>query len=162
MGKRIVQDPPQSSPFAFKLVLNVINDKAVLTEGRFELSKQTAKSYFLTNEDGRVNVVPKVIFGVVSSNFLNSPRTVNRQIEYFNLDVIISVGYRVNSLRGSQFRIWATQRLREYIVKGFTMDDERLKAAGGGNYFDERLRQRCLRGAKSIILSFGLKSGCLV
>ena len=54
------------------------------------------------------------------------------QVEYYNLDVIISVGYRVKSHRGTQFRIWATQRLREYIVKGFTLDDERLKRGGGG------------------------------
>lgn len=53
--------------------------------------------------------------------------------------MIISVGYRVKSPRGTQFRIWATQRLREYIVKGFTLDDERLKRGGGGNYFDELL-----------------------
>jgi hypothetical protein len=66
-------------------------------------------------------------------------REVSREVEYFNLDVIISVGYRVKSHRGTQFRIWATQRLREYIVKGFTLDDERLKRAGGGNYFDELL-----------------------
>ncbi|MEI7894699.1 MAG: RhuM family protein [Myxococcales bacterium] len=61
------------------------------------------------------------------------------QVEYFSLDVIISVGYRVKSHRSTQFRIWATQRLREYIVKGFTLDDERLKRAGGGNYFDDLL-----------------------
>jgi hypothetical protein len=66
-------------------------------------------------------------------------RDVNRDIEFYNLDVIISVGYRVKSLRGTQFRIWATQRLREYLVKGFAMDDERLKQTGGGNYFDELL-----------------------
>src|SRR5512136_2210824 len=60
------------------------------------------------------------------------------QTVYYNLDVIISVGYRVKSHRGTQFRIWATQRLREYIVKGFTLDDERLKREGG-NYFDELL-----------------------
>jgi hypothetical protein len=54
------------------------------------------------------------------------------QIDYFNLDVIISVGYRVKSHRGTQFRIWATQRLREYIIKGFALDDERFKQAGGG------------------------------
>ncbi|HCU25125.1 MAG TPA: cell filamentation protein Fic, partial [Deltaproteobacteria bacterium] len=52
---------------------------------------------------------------------------------------IISVGYRVHSHRGTQFRIWATQRLHEYIVKGFVLDDERLKQSGGGNYFDELL-----------------------
>jgi hypothetical protein len=70
---------------------------------------------------------------------------------FYNLDMIISVGYRVNSLRGTQFRIWATQRLREYIVKGFTMDDERLKQAGGGNYFDELLaRIRDIRSSEKI------------
>jgi hypothetical protein len=52
--------------------------------------------------------------------------------------VIISIGYRVKSHRGTQFRIWATERLREYIIKGFAMDDDRLKRVGGGNYFDER------------------------
>ncbi len=60
-------------------------------------------------------------------------------VEHFNLDLIISVGYRVKSHRGTQFRIWATHRLREYIVKGFALDDERLKRGGGGNYFDELL-----------------------
>ena len=54
-------------------------------------------------------------------------RRVERRIEHYNLDVIISVGYRVKSHRGTQFRIWATRRLREYLVKGFTLDDERLK-----------------------------------
>jgi hypothetical protein len=62
------------------------------------------------------------------------------QVENFNLDVIISVGYRVKSHRGTQFRIWATQRLKEYIVKGFALDDERLKK-GGGDYFDELLER---------------------
>ncbi len=65
-------------------------------------------------------------------------RAVRRRVAHYNLDVIISVGYRVKSHRGTQFRIWATQRLREYIVKGFALDDERLKR-GGGNYFDELL-----------------------
>jgi len=69
-------------------------------------------------------------------------QTVSREIEYYNLDVIISVGYRVKSQRGTQFRIWATQRLREYIVKGFTLDDERLKQGGTRNeYYDELLQR---------------------
>lgn len=71
-------------------------------------------------------------------------KQVTREIEYYNLDVIISVGYRVKSLRGTQFRIWATQRLREYLVKGFTMDDERLKNPPGKgqiDYFDELLER---------------------
>ena len=78
-------------------------------------------------------------------------RTVQRRVEFFNLDAIISVGYRVKSHRGTQFRIWATQRLREYIVKGFTLDDERLKRAGGGNYFDELLaRIRDIRSSEKV------------
>jgi len=75
----------------------------------------------------------------------------NYQTKHFNLDVIISVGYRVKSHRGTQFRIWATQRLREYIIKGFTLDDERLKQAGGGNYFDELLaRIRDIRSSEKV------------
>lgn len=75
----------------------------------------------------------------------------NYNVAHYNLDVIISVGYRVKSLRGTQFRIWATQRLREYIIKGFTMDDERLKAAGGGDYFDELLtRIRDIRSSERV------------
>ncbi len=71
--------------------------------------------------------------------------------QHYSLDVIISVGYRVKSFRGTQFRIWATQRLREYIVKGFAMDDERLKAAGGGDYFDELLaRIRDIRSSERV------------
>jgi ribosomal protein L24E len=73
------------------------------------------------------------------------------QVEHYNLDVIISVGYRVKSHRGTQFRIWATQRLREYIVKGFTLHDERLKRAGGGNYFEELLaRIRDIRSSEKV------------
>lgn len=63
-------------------------------------------------------------------------------VKHYNLDVIISVGYRVKSLRGTQFRIWATQRLREYIIKGFTLDDERLKQQGGRSRYFEELLQR--------------------
>lgn len=78
-------------------------------------------------------------------------RPIERVIEYYNLDAIISVGYRVNSVRGTQFRIWATQRLREYIIKGFAMDDERLKNARGGNYFDELLaRIRDIRSSGKV------------
>ena len=69
-------------------------------------------------------------------------RNVKRQVEFYNLDVIISVGYRVKSHRGTQFRIWATQRLREYIVKGFVLDDERLKNPNQPfDYFEELMRR---------------------
>ncbi len=73
------------------------------------------------------------------------------QMDYYNLDVIISVGYRVKSLRGTQFRQWATKRLNEYIRKGFTMDDERLKNLGGGGYFKELLeRIRDIRASEKV------------
>ena len=74
------------------------------------------------------------------------------QVDYYNLDVIISVGYRVKSVRGTQFRIWATQRLKEYMIKGFTMDDERLKGNGGGNYWKELLdRIRDIRSSEKVL-----------
>ena len=73
------------------------------------------------------------------------------QVEYFSLDAIIAVGYRVKSKRGTQFRVWATERLREYLIKGFTMDDERLKRVGGGAYFDELLnRIRDIRSSERV------------
>lgn len=75
----------------------------------------------------------------------------DKPVKFYNLDVIISVGYRVKSHRGTQFRIWATQRLREYIVKGFAMNDDLLKEAGGGNYFDELLaRIRDIRSSEKV------------
>ena len=78
-------------------------------------------------------------------------REVNREIAYYNLDMIIAVGYRVNSKIATQFRIWATQRLKEYILKGFTMDDERLKNLGGGNYWKELLtRIRDIRASEKV------------
>ena len=71
--------------------------------------------------------------------------------QFYDLDAVISVGYRVSSIRGTQFRIWATERLKEYIVKGFTMDDERLKAPEGGRYFEELLaRIRDIRSSEKI------------
>lgn len=73
------------------------------------------------------------------------------QVDYYNLDVIISVGYRVKSLRGTQFRIWATNILKEYMQKGFALDDDRLKRLGGGNYFDELLeRIRDIRSSEKV------------
>ena len=78
-------------------------------------------------------------------------RQIRRAVDHYNLDVIIAVGYRVKSHRGTQFRIWATERLREYLIKGFTMDDARLKRAGGGNYFEELLaRIRDIRSSERV------------
>lgn len=78
-------------------------------------------------------------------------RTVTRNIDFYNLDVIISVGYRVKSLRGTQFRIWATEHLKEYLIKGFTMNDDFLKNAGGGKYWRELLeRIRDIRSSEKV------------
>ena len=111
----------------------------------FDKAKSTVnehiKNVFLEGELKADEVMKK--FG--NSEFTKKPTN------YYNLDVVISVGYRVKSLRGTQFRIWATRRLKEYIVKGFTMDDDRLKQAGGGGYFDELLaRIRDIRSSEKI------------
>ena len=86
-----------------------------------ELNDSTHKDFLLVRQEGN--------------------RQVQRNIVHYNLDMIISVGYRVNSIRGVQFRMWATSVLREYLIKGFAMNDALLKNAGGGNYFDELLSQ---------------------
>lgn len=75
----------------------------------------------------------------------------DRPVKFYNLDVIISVGYRIKSHQGTRFRQWATARLKEYIVKGFTMNDDLLKQSGGGNYFDELLaRIRDIRSSEKV------------
>ena len=79
-------------------------------------------------------------------------KTQSKEVKYYNLDVIISVGYRVKSIQGTRFRQWATERLHEYIVKGFTMDDERLKKMGGGSYWKELLdRIRDIRSSEKVL-----------
>lgn len=78
-------------------------------------------------------------FSVVANFATTASDGKTYHVDYYNLGVIISVGYRVKSLRGTQFRIWATSILKEYIRKGFALDDDRLKRLGGGNYFDELL-----------------------
>ena len=99
--------------------------QSIYDEGELD-SEATVKKYLTVQQEGE--------------------RQVNRNLEYYNLDMIISVGYRVKSLIATRFRIWATQRLKEYIIKGFTMDDERLKnppVAGSTvpDYFDEMLER---------------------
>ena len=79
-------------------------------------------------------------------------RNVEREMLYYNLDMIISLGYRVKSSIATQFRRWATERLKEYMIKGFTMDDERLKNLGGGNYWHELLeRIRDIRSSEKVL-----------
>lgn len=88
---------------------------------------------------------------VVAKNATTAADGKSYQIDYYNLDVIISVGYRVKSQRGVQFRIWASRIIKEYMKKGFAMDDQRLKELGGGNYFRELLeRIRDIRASEKV------------
>jgi hypothetical protein len=104
--------------------------KTIYEEGELR-PEATIKKYLIVQKEGK--------------------REVSRQVDHYNLDAIISVGYRVKSHRGTQFRIWATERLSEFLIKGFTMDDDRLKRAGGGNYFDELLaRIRDIRSSERV------------
>lgn len=116
----------------FQVTIPTINEhiKTIYDDGELE-AEATIRKFLIVQTEGS--------------------RQVKRPVDYYNLDMIISVGYRVNSIRGTQFRIWATQRLREYIIKGFTLDDDRLKQAGGGNYFDELLaRIRDIRSSEKV------------
>ena len=100
-------------------------------------------------EDGELEEAATVAFFATVQN--EGERKVERKIAFYNLDMIISVGYRVHSYRGVQFRIWATKVLKEYIVKGFALNDDLLKRAGGGNYFDELLaRIRDIRSSEKV------------
>ena len=114
---------------------------------QFQRNKSTIsrhiKNIFLEGELSRNSVV---------ANFATTGSDGKRyHVDFYNLDVIISVGYRVKSLRGTQFRIWATNILKEYMIKGFALDDERLKNLGGGNYFDELLaRIRDIRSSEKV------------
>lgn len=79
-------------------------------------------------------------------------RSVERKVKYYNLDMIISLGYRIKSKIATNFRKWATERLKEYMIKGFTMDDERLKGNGGGNYWKELLaRIKDIRSSEKVL-----------
>ena len=113
----------------------------------FQRNKSTIsrhiKNIFLEGELSRNSVVAN--FATIGSDGKRY------HVDFYNLDVIISVGYRVKSLRGTQFRIWATNILKEYMKKGFALDDERLKNLGGGNYFDELLaRIRDIRSSEKV------------
>lgn len=100
-------------------------------------------------EDGELKTDSTVAFFATVQK--EGQRTVSRDVQFFNLDMIISVGYRVHSHRGVQFRMWATSVLKEYLQKGFAINDELLKNAGGGNYFDELLaRIRDIRSSEKV------------
>jgi len=112
----------------------------------FEKSKSTINEHILNIYKERELKETDTLRKIGNSDFSTKPTN------FYNLDVIISVGYRVKSLRGTEFRKWATQRLKEYILKGFAMDDERLKGMGGGTYWKELLdRIRDIRSSEKVI-----------
>ena len=128
--------------FEGETVWLTIEDMASL----FEKSRSTINEHILNIfEEGELEK-ENVVIKIGNSDFSTKPTN------YYNLDVIISVDYRVKSLRGTQFRQWATKRLNEYIRKGFTMDDERLKEAGGGDYWKKLLaRIRDIRSSEKVM-----------
>ena len=99
----------------------------------FNKSRSTINEHILNIFKEKELLEEDTVRKIGNSDFSTKPTN------FYNLDVIISIGYRVKSVQGTRFRQWATQRLKEYIVKGFTMDDERLKNLGGGNYWKELL-----------------------
>ena len=102
----------------------------------FEKSKSTVNEHIQNIYDEKELILAQTMRKFGNSEFSTKPTN------YYNLDIIISVGYRVKSLRGTQFRIWATQRLKEYIIKGFVLDDERLKQGDNKARYFEELMQR--------------------
>lgn len=137
-----------------KIEVTLTNDTVWLTADQmaelFQRNKSTISRHIKNVfESGEFKPDSTVAFFATVQN--EGTRKVERNIAYYNLDMIISVGYRVNSHRGVQFRIWATQVLREYLIKGFAMNDDLLKRAGGGNYFDELLsRIRDIRSSEKV------------
>ncbi len=111
----------------------------------FQKSRSTINEHILNIYEEQELDTEQSMRKIGNSDFSTKPTNC------YNLDVIISVGYRVKSHQGTKFRQWATARLREYIVKGFTLNDELLKQAGGGNYFDELLaRIRDIRSSEKV------------
>lgn len=134
-----------------RIEVTLCNDTVWLTADQmaelFQRNKSTISRHIKNVfEDGELN--PDSVVAFFATTAADNKKY---QVAYYNLDMIISVGYRVKSHRGVQFRIWATQVLREYLVKGFAMNDDLLKSAGGGNYFDELLsRIRDIRSSEKV------------
>ncbi|MBO5608517.1 MAG: virulence RhuM family protein [Treponema sp.] len=135
-----------------KLSVNLQNETVWLSLDQmaelFQRDKSTVSRHIKNVfEEGELNA------GSVVANFATTASDGKTyQVDYYNLDVIISVGYRVKSKRGTQFRIWANSVLKEYIKKGFALDDERLKGNGGGNYWKELLdRIRDIRSSEKVL-----------
>jgi hypothetical protein len=123
-----------------KLQVKLEDESVWLTQDQMAELFQKAKSTI--NEHIKNVYAEAELQEARSMRKFGNPEFPGKPTNYYNLDVIISVGYRVKSARGTQFRIWATQRLREYIVKGFTLDDERLKQEGARSRYFQELLQR--------------------
>ena len=134
-----------------KVEATFVQDTVWLSVEQIALLFQRERSV-ITKHIGNIFKEGELIRNSVFAKFAHTaPDGKIYQVDYYNLDVIISVGYRVKSLRGTQFRIWAMGILKEYMRKGFAMDDERLKRLGGGNYFDELLaRIRDIRSSEKV------------
>lgn len=130
----------QNSEGSIKIDVRLEEESVWLTQAQicelFQKSKATISEHIKNVfEEGELDASATVRnFRTVQTE---GKREVERAIDYYNLDVIISVGYRVKSPQGTQFRIWATQRLKEYIIKGFTLNDDRFKSGSSMNYFNE-------------------------
>ena len=146
----LYQTPDGDSQIEVKLQDDTVWLSLDLMAELFQRNKSTISRHIKNVlEDGELQEEATIAnFATVQNE---GTRKVERVIAYYNLDMIISVGYRVHSYRGVQFRIWATKVLKEYIVKGFAMNDDLLKRAGGGNYFDELLaRIRDIRSSEKV------------
>lgn len=136
--------------FSGETVWLSLNQMADLFQRDKSTISRHIKNVFEEGELDRKVVVAK--FATTTQHGAIEGKTQTHETEFYNLDVIISVGYRVHSLRGTQFRIWATNILKEYIRKGFAMNDEKLKGNGGGNYWKELLdRIRDIRSSEKVL-----------
>jgi hypothetical protein len=137
-----------------KINVQLENETVWLTQKQLVELYQTAKSTVsehIKNIYTDEELTPDATVRKIRTVQNEGKREVERALDYYNLDMIIALGYRINSKIATQFRIWATQRLKEYIVKGFRMDDERLKNLGGGNYWKELLhRIRDIRASEKV------------
>lgn len=138
-----------------ELSVHLENEDVWLTQKQLVELYQTAKSTVsehIKNIYADEELLPEATVRKIRTVQKEGNREVSRELEYYNLDMIIALGYRINSKIATRFRQWATSRLKEYIVKGFTMDDDRLKNLGGGNYWKELLdRIRDIRSSEKVM-----------
>ncbi len=138
-----------------ELSVQLENEDVWLTQKQLVELYQAAKSTVsehIKNIYSDEELTPDATVRKIRTVQVEGNREVSRELDYYNLDMIIALGYRVNSKVATRFRQWATTRLKEYIIKGFTMDDERLKSLGGGNYWKELLnRIRDIRSSEKVM-----------